>query len=168
MSCDRSRLEALKASAHLPFSMYLRPDQYTCQILVLKWFSLPTGTFWAEVNLAHDNEGWDGSGCHHPAPLGVLSKDGRALEGNRGNEPEHDTEGRPHLPHHGESTTNVLWCRFGSVYRRCARLGTDSETKGESSYKKVYPVVRSSHPDASNCRNRAGNEDRSATSKEFL
>lgn len=128
----------------------------------------PTRAFGAEVDLAHDNEWRDGSRCHHPAPLGVLSEDGRALEGNRRDKSKHDAEGRPHLPHHSESTPDVLWCGFGSVDRCCARLGTDSEAKGESSNKKVHPVVCSGHPDAGDRRDSARDEDRSAAPEEFL
>lgn len=135
---------------------------------VWNWDSLPSRTFRAEVHLDHDNEGRNRGRRQHPAPLCVLSKEIGALESNGGDETQHDSESSPHLPHHGESTTDVFGCGFGGVHRSGTGLCADGETEGETSDEKVDPVVGGTHPDTSDERDEAGDEDGSAASEIFL
>jgi hypothetical protein len=74
----------------------------------------------------------------------------------------------PHLPHHCQGTTNVLWRRLCSVDGSGRGLCSDGETEKESRNEQVRPVVGRSHPYTSNERDDAGNEDGTTASKVFV
>lgn len=134
----------------------------------LALFHVPARRLRTEVDLGHDDQGRDRGRAQHPAPLRVLAEEIGVLESNRGDVSQANTEGGPHLPHHGEGAANVLRGRFGGVDGRGGGLGADGETKGKTGDQQVGKGVGGSHPEASDNRNEAGDEDGETTSTNLV
>jgi hypothetical protein len=102
---------------------------------------VPPRRLGAEVDLDHDDQRRDRGRSKHPTPLSVLAEEVGVLERHRRDVTQANTKGSPHLPHHGEGATDVLGRALGRVHGRRGRLGTHSETEGESSDQKVHEAV---------------------------
>lgn len=134
------------------------------------------------------NNHWgDTGGGQHPPPWRILAaNDCNILKCDGDNETQHDSESGPHLPHHGEGSTDGLWRRFGSVDRRSRGLCADSESKHEARDKEVWPyrsrqlsvhtsfgeslltALSGRHPDTGDERDDARDEDGSTAAKELV
>ena len=71
------------------------------------------------------------------------------VEGDVHDVAEHDTKGRPHLPHHNQGTTNDWWRALRSINGDGCGLGADTEAEEEASDEEVPPGVGHALPDAS-------------------
>ena len=129
---------------------------------------VPARRLGAEVDLDHDEQGRDGGGTHHPAPLGVHAEEIAVLESNRGDITKADAEGGPHLPHHSEGTADVLGGRLGGVDGGGGGLGADGETKSETGDEEVGEGVGGGHPETSDDGDGAGEEDGEATATDLV
>jgi hypothetical protein len=52
---------------------------------------------------------------------------------------QHDTKGRPHLPHHDETTSNGWGGTLGCIDGDCRGLGTNAYPKDKASNKEMRP-----------------------------
>jgi hypothetical protein len=70
----------------------------------------------------------------------VFAQEVALLKGNGHNKSDHDAECSPHLPHHGQGTTDCLGCRLGSIDRSGAGFGANRETECKAGDEKIVPA----------------------------
>lgn len=170
--------------SNLPFSIYLRFKLAYGTTIEFIVRDLPAWRLWAKVHLDADDHWGNTGGGKHPSPGRCWSSyNCDVLKCDRDNEPQHDSESGPHLPHHGKGSADGLWCRFGGIDGRGRGFCTDSKSEHETCDKKIGPyreselsvhasfdealltAVSGCHPDTGDERNDAGDEDGSTTAE---
>jgi len=114
-----------------------------------------TRTFGDKVDHETNDERWNGGGSKHEAPVpvrwrGICLIVSDLFKCNGDNETKHDSECRPHLPHHRECSTNRRRSTFSRVYRSRARFRTHCQAEGKASNEEIIPRICGRHPDALN------------------
>ena len=93
---------------------------------------------------------------------------GDVQEDQVGNVSEHDTEGRPHLPHHDQSTTDWSRGAFCGIDGHSRRFWADTKAEDETSGEQMWPGVGDARPNASEEGESGRDEYRAAATKHFV
>lgn len=80
-------------------------------------------------------------GAQHQSPVqaGNMGFVGDPVEREVGDITQHDSKGRPHLPHHNQASTDGRRSTFGGVDWDGSGLRTDSKSKEEACDEEVFP-----------------------------
>lgn len=78
---------------------------------------------------------------------------------------QQNTERRPHLPTHDQTTTNGCRGVLGSVWGDSSSLGTHTDTEEETADEELLPVLREGGTDDGDKTEDGGEEDTTTTAE---